>query len=188
MALLDDNSIIMSIKKLLNVEHNDPAFDTNIGMAINAEFMTLHQLGIGPDEPFYVNDADTVWTDFSDDKTLINAVKQYVFLKVRMIFDPPTSSSVAESYNSRIHELEFRMNVQAERNQNAEESSSNYKILGETMNLAVPKIVSRSSESPKPVIRATTSTVQSNPTPPSDTSESNYEVHGESLHLFGNLF
>lgn len=116
MGLIDDGSILMSIKKLLNVAHDDPAFDTDIGMLINNEFMTLHQLGIGPDEGFAITDADTAWSDFSDDKTLIETVKTFVYLRVRMIFDPPASSVVADAINSRINELEWRLNVQAERN------------------------------------------------------------------------
>ena len=116
MGLVHDESILMSIKKLLNIEENDPAFDTDIGMLINNEFMTLQQLGIGPEEGFSVHDADVSWTAFSTDKTLIDTVKAFIYLKVRMIFDPPASSVVAESYNSRIRELEWRLNVQAERN------------------------------------------------------------------------
>ena len=124
MALINDQSILMSIKKLLNVDEEDPAFDTDIGMLINAEFMTLHQLGIGPDDGFSIHEADTKWTDFSNDQTLIESVKTYIYMKVRMIFDPPASSVVADAFNARIHELEFRMNAQAERdwkNQNSEE-------------------------------------------------------------------
>lgn len=115
MALVDDSSILMSIKKLLNIDPEDQAFDTDIGMLINAEFMTLHQLGIGPDEGFSIHEADTLWTDFSSDPTLIEAVKSYVYMKVRLIFDPPASSVVADAFNARIHELEFRLNCQAER-------------------------------------------------------------------------
>ena len=114
-ALVNDSSILMSIKKLLNVEDDDPAFDTDIGMLINSTFMTLHQLGIGPEEGFSIHDADTKWSDFSNDKTLIDTVKIYVYTKVRMIFDPPASSVVADAYNARINELEWRLNVQAER-------------------------------------------------------------------------
>ena len=114
MALVNNGSILMSIKQLLNVEENDPAFDNEIGTFINAEFMTLNQLGIGK-ENFFVKDADVLWTDFSDDKSLIETVKQYMYLRVRMIFDPPASSVVAEQYNSKIAELEWRLNVQAEK-------------------------------------------------------------------------
>lgn len=116
MGLVDNGSILMSIKKLLNVDPEDQAFDTDIGMLINGEFMSLHQLGIGPAEGFSITDADTVWTDFSNDKTLIETVKTYVYMRVRLIFDPPASSVVADQINSKIHELEFRLNVQAERN------------------------------------------------------------------------
>lgn len=115
MGLIDDGSILMSIKKLLNVDPEDQAFDTDIGILINNEFMTLHQLGIGPDEGFSISDADTLWTDFSSDKTLIETVKTLVYLRVRMLFDPPASSVVADAINSRINELEWRLNIQAER-------------------------------------------------------------------------
>lgn len=115
MGLFDDSSILMSIKRLLNIDPEEMAFDTQIGMLINEEFMTLHQLGIGPEEGFFISDADTKWTDFSDDKTLINTVKTYVYYRVRLQFDPPGSSIVSDSINSRIAELQFRLNCQAER-------------------------------------------------------------------------
>ena len=116
MGLIDNGSILMSIKKLLNVDPEDQAFDTDIGMLINGEFMALHQLGIGPDEGFSITDADTRWTDFSKDKTLLEAVKEFVYLRVRLIFDPPASSVVADKYTEKINELEWRLNIQAERN------------------------------------------------------------------------
>ena len=75
MGLIDDGSIFMTIKRLVNIDPEEMAFDTQIGMFINEEFMTLHQLGIGPDEGFHVSDAGTKWTDFSDDKTLIDTLK-----------------------------------------------------------------------------------------------------------------
>ena len=126
MGLIDDGSILMSIKRLLNVDPEDMDFDTQIGMFINEEFMTLHQLGIGPDEGFHISDANTKWTDFSDDKTLLDTLKTYIYYRVRMVFDPPASSIVADSYNARIAELQFRLNCQAERdwkNQNEEEEA-----------------------------------------------------------------
>ena len=115
MALVNDGSILMSIKKLLNIEPEESAFDTDIGMLINSTFMTLWQLGIGPDGGFHIDEANTKWSDFSEDQTLIDDVKIYVYLKVRMIFDPPASSIVSDAINSRISELEWRMNIQAEK-------------------------------------------------------------------------
>ena len=115
MALVENNSILMSIKKLLNVEHDETAFDMDIGTFINAQFLTLHQLGIGPENGFVVRDADVKWTDFSTDPFIVEAVKEYVFLKVRMVFDPPASSIVSDAYNSQISELEWRMHLQSEK-------------------------------------------------------------------------
>lgn len=115
MGLIDDSSVLMSIKRLLNVEPDEMDFDTQIGMFINEEFMTLHQLGIGPDEGFGICDADTKWTDFSDDKTLINTLKTYIYYRVRLSFDAPASSIVSDAINARIAELQFRLNVQAEK-------------------------------------------------------------------------
>lgn len=114
MALVENDSILMSIKKMLNVEPDEPSFDMEIGTFVNGVFMTLNQLGIGKPD-FHVNEADTRWTDFSDDMSLIQTVKEYVYLKVRMVFDPPASSIVADAYNSRISELEWRLNIQAEK-------------------------------------------------------------------------
>lgn len=124
MIRADNSSILMSVKKALNVDYDDPAFDIDIVMMINGEFMTLNQLGIGPSEGFSISDANAVWTDFSDDPTLIDTVKQYVYMRVRMIFDPPASSVVADAFNSRIQELVFRLNVQAERAVENEDEAS----------------------------------------------------------------
>ncbi len=118
MGIYEENSILLSIKKLLNIDGDDPAFDTDITMLINNEFMTLQQLGIGPEAGFSVTDVTTNWSDFSEDRTLIETVKIFIYLKVRMIFDPPASSVVADAINSRIHELEWRLNIQAERKTN----------------------------------------------------------------------
>jgi hypothetical protein len=130
MPLVENQSILMSIKNLLNVYESDPAFDTQIGMFINEIFMTLHQLGIGPDEGFSINEASTTWSEFSKDKTLIEAVKTYVYYKARLVFDPPASSVVSDAINSRIAELEWRLVAQNERNWNQNESEG-----GETLEI-----------------------------------------------------
>lgn len=125
MPIINDQSILLSIKKLLNIDDDDVAFDTDIIILINSEFMTLQQLGIGPEEGFSINEGDTVWADFSTDTTLLETVKAFIYMRVRLIFDPPASSVVADAFNSRINELMFRLNAQAERNwkddQNSEE-------------------------------------------------------------------
>ena len=122
--MIDKDSIIASTKKLLNIEADDQAFDTDIIMLINSEFLTLHQLGIGPDTPYVVTDYDQTWNDFSDDKQLVDMIKIYVYLRVRLIFDPPASSVVSDAINARISELEWRLNIQAETNQAAQEEAT----------------------------------------------------------------
>ena len=111
---MDSLSILDSIKKLLGISPYDNGFDYEIRDLINAEFLALHQLNVGPDEGFSITGQDEEWTNFTDNPKLVEAVKQFIYLRVRMVFDPPASSTVAEAINSRINELEFRLNVQAE--------------------------------------------------------------------------
>ena len=111
---MDSSSILESVKKLLGVSEYDDGFDYEIKDLINAEFLSLHQLGIGPEEGFSINGPDDVWDDYTDNAKLRDAVRQFIYLRVRMIFDPPASSTVADAINNRINELEFRLNIQAE--------------------------------------------------------------------------
>ena len=111
---MDSSSILESIKKLLGVAEHDDGFDQEIKDLINAEFLTLNQLGVGPEAGFSISSPDDRWDDFTKLADLKEAVKQFVYLRVRMVFDPPASSTVAEAINNRISELMFRLNVQAE--------------------------------------------------------------------------
>lgn len=111
---LDSSSIFNSIKKLLGISPYDDGFDQEVKDLINAEFLTLHQLNVGPENGFSIEGPEDVWSSFTSDLHLQDAVRQFVYLRVRMIFDPPASSTVAEAVNNRISELEFRLNVQAE--------------------------------------------------------------------------
>lgn len=110
------DSILKSIKKMLNVHEDDNSFDTDIITLINSTFTTLHQIGVGPTNGFMIEDASETWEDFiSDaDDISINSVKTYIYLKVRLVFDPPSSSSVMEAINKNVNELEWRLNVMAE--------------------------------------------------------------------------
>ena len=111
---MDSSSILDSIKKLLGISEQDNGFDNEVKDLINAEFLTLHQLHVGPEAGFSIEGPNNRWDEFTDNKHLQEAVKQFVYLRVKLIFDPPASSVVAEQYNNRISELEFRLNVQAE--------------------------------------------------------------------------
>lgn len=109
------DSILTSIKKLLGITEEYAHFDVDIIMHINDAFMTLNQLGVGPSNGFSISSDRELWKDFlSDDKNL-EAVKTYVFKKVKMAFDPPQSSSVIDAYNRSIQETEWRLNVQVEK-------------------------------------------------------------------------
>jgi len=102
-------SILISVKKLLGISEDYEYFDADILMDINSVLMILHQMGVGPDTPMMIEDASARWSDFFDDKTDIQAVKTYIALKVRMMFDPPQSSAHANAINENIKELEWRL-------------------------------------------------------------------------------
>lgn len=103
-------SILTSIKKLLGITEDYEQFDTDIIIHINSAFSVLTQLGVGPEAGFYIEDSDAVWTDFVNDSRL-EMIKTYVYLKVKLVFDPPTSSGVIDAINRQISELEWRINV-----------------------------------------------------------------------------
>lgn len=106
-------SILDSIKKLLGISDEYTQFDSDIIMHINTVFMNLTQLGVGPETGFFIEDNSAVWSDFVDleNEIQLNAVKTYVYLKVKLLFDPPLSSSVVQSINNMILELEWRLNA-----------------------------------------------------------------------------
>lgn len=108
------NSILTSIKKLLGIAEEYEHFDADLIMHINSVLMILTQLGVGPAEGFLIRDEDATWDEFIQGETNIEAVRTYVYLKVKLLFDPPLSSAVIESTNRLISELEWRLNVAAE--------------------------------------------------------------------------
>lgn len=111
------DSILTSIKKLLGIDAEYDHFDADIIMHINSVFMILTQLGVGPEEGFTIMDEDAVWSDFIQDKKDIESVKSYMYLKVRLLFDPPLSSAVMESMNRMVNEFEWRLYIAADETQ-----------------------------------------------------------------------
>lgn len=108
------DSILTSIKKLLGIAEEYTQFDSDLIMHINSVFLILTQLGVGPSEGFIIEDKLAVWTDFIPDDKGLEAVKSYMHHRVKLLFDPPTSSAVMESMNRIISEFEWRLNLQAE--------------------------------------------------------------------------
>ena len=106
-----ETSILTSIKKMLGIAEDYTEFDEDIITHINSVFLNLTQLGVGPEEGFMIEDDTATWEDFIDDSIRLQAVKTYMYLKVKLLFDPPLSSSVTESFTRMIAELEWRLNV-----------------------------------------------------------------------------
>lgn len=104
-------SILTSIKKMLGIDEDYDHFDPDIMMHINTALMVLYQLGVGPSIPLSITDASTTWSDFLGDAADLAGVKTYIYAKVKVIFDPPQSSAMAEALKSTIAELEWRLNV-----------------------------------------------------------------------------
>lgn len=106
-------SILTSVKLVLNISEDYEHYDPDILMHINSVFMILRQIGIGPEEGFSIKDKTTTWGEYiSTDK--IEAVKTYVGLKVKLIFDPPSSSIAVDAINRTLTELEWRLNLEME--------------------------------------------------------------------------
>lgn len=109
-----EDRILASTKKVLGVPEDYTAFDLDIMTHINAAFSVLTQLGVGPAEGFFIDGEDPVWSDFITDPITLNMVKTYVYLKTRILFDPPTTSFLIEALNKQIAEYETRISYQRE--------------------------------------------------------------------------
>lgn len=109
-----NDSILNTIKKMLGIENDNTDFDADVIVLINSALMVLRQLGIGPQSGFSIYDDSVNWNDYMDDINLYEPVKQYVYLKVRLIFDPPGNSYVAEQMRLEINELEWRLKTEKE--------------------------------------------------------------------------
>ena len=108
-------SILTSIKKLLGIKEEYEEFDTDIMIYINSVFPVLAQLGIGPKEGFMIFDSEATWVDYlGEDNKIVGTVKTFIYLKTKMLFDPPLSSAVLESYNNILRELEWRLTIMAD--------------------------------------------------------------------------
>ena len=105
-------SILTSIKKLLGIAEEYTQFDADLIMHINSVFSILTQLGVGPSKGFVITDSSASWDDFlPEGGEKLQAIKTYMYMKVRLMFDPPTSSAVMESMNRMVNEFEWRLNV-----------------------------------------------------------------------------
>ena len=105
------DSILLSIKKLLGIDALCDHFDTDVIMYINSALSNLTQLGVGPPDGFMVTSNTETWASLLTDSKKLEFVKTYVYLKVKLVFDPPSSSSVIDVIDRQIKELEWRIEV-----------------------------------------------------------------------------
>lgn len=108
------DSILVTIKKMLGLSDDYTPFDTDITIHINAALMNLTQLGVGPKEGFEISDYNETWEQFLTNNTKLGSVKTYVYLYVKMLFDPPSNSFVMDAMKRQLEEIGWRLNVQAE--------------------------------------------------------------------------
>ena len=111
---MTDGSILNETKQVLGLGADYTPFDQSIILHINSIFGVLHQLGVGPEDQFFIVDETSKWESFVGDTNKINMVKTYMYLRVRLLFDPPTTSFAIKAMDEQIREFEYRLNTISE--------------------------------------------------------------------------
>lgn len=107
-------SILDSIKKAIGITPEDKSFDPDLIMHINSEFAKLSQIGCGPEEGFSISGSNSIWNDYLSDQKTLNFVQSYMAIRVRLLFDPPTNSSIAQALKASADEYEWRISVEVD--------------------------------------------------------------------------
>ena len=108
-------NILESIKDRIGVGDDDNTFDTDVIDLINGAFADLNDIGVGPEEGFTIDENDKQWTEFVEDVRVLSSVKDFVYLTVKLVFDPPTQSALLASMERRLSKLEWRLNVKCDK-------------------------------------------------------------------------
>jgi hypothetical protein len=108
------DSILNSIKKLHGISEEDTSFDTDMLIHINNVFMILNQLGVGPSDGFYIEDDVATWDDYVPNKFITRSIQSFMYIKVRLVFDPPASPTIVDALKSSAKEDEWRIVLWAE--------------------------------------------------------------------------
>ena len=103
------DSILTSIKKLLGIATDDTSFDMDIIIHINSVLLSLQQIGVGPTAGFYIEDDKATWLEFVSDRFLSEIIKSYVYIKVRLVFDPPARPTILGALQASADEYEWRI-------------------------------------------------------------------------------
>lgn len=109
-----EQSILTSTKLILGLTEEDTSFDIDVATHVNSAFSDLHDLGVGPDDGFGIEDESTEWSELTTDVVALNRVKTFVYLKVRMLFDPPQTSFHIAAMEKQIQEAVWRLSVYRE--------------------------------------------------------------------------
>lgn len=108
------NSILWSIKKLLGIEPGSEEFDVDIIIMINSAILTLTQIGIGPNEGYRITGPNETYSDFIGEDPRLDAVKSFIYYKVRLGFDPPSSSIIVDCMRQHMDELLYRLQLEVD--------------------------------------------------------------------------
>lgn len=149
---MDDiyNSILGTIKKLIGTDVDYGVFDIDLIVAINSSFMILNQLGVGPEKPFSITSDKETWRDFFGDEEIFALAKSYIYLRTKLLFDPPTSGVLHEAVERQIAEFEWRMHIQADYNDAIQQDPENPDVpSGGTMDHS--QLVNRDSPDQHPI-------------------------------------
>lgn len=104
-------SILNTVKKQIGFDEDYDQFDADLILLINSALSVMTQVGVGPKDGFSITGSSEDWNDFLNDDQRLEMVKEYVFLRAKVIFDPPQSGSVLDAYKERIRELEWRSHI-----------------------------------------------------------------------------
>lgn len=108
------DSILDSTKKMLGLDPDYTPFDLDVITHINSVFAVLTQLGVGPTQGFTIEDSSKTWTEYLGGNKLLSTIRSYVYLRVRLLFDPPSAGFVLTAIENQIKELEWRINMEHE--------------------------------------------------------------------------
>ena len=104
--MAEQASILKTIRRMIGPDEDYEYFDTDLIIHINSAFSRLCQLGVGPERPFHITGDEETWCQFMDCGNMED-IKQFVYLSVKCIFDPPASSTVLNAYKEQINKLEW---------------------------------------------------------------------------------
>ena len=107
-------SILLTIRDRVVGSEEETGFDTDLIQHINSAFADLNDIGVGPPDGFEIEDETSSWLEFSEDPKVLNSVREYVYLSVKLIFDPPTQAALLASMERRFNKLEWRLNAKCD--------------------------------------------------------------------------